>query len=47
MEYLVSSREVARVDPAQPEPMIIICFLRVAILLRIEEKAYTIGGSEV
>ena len=34
MEYLVSSSEVARVEPAQPEPMIIISFLGVVILLR-------------
>jgi len=52
MEYLFESRVVARVEPAQPEPMISISFRAVAILLRIEllrieEKKGRIGGSEV
>ena len=47
MEYLFESRVVARVEPAQPEPMISISFRAFAILLRIEEKKGRIGGSEV
>jgi hypothetical protein len=38
MEYLVSSREVARVEPAQPEPIMRISFLEEAMLLKMWDE---------
>jgi hypothetical protein len=47
MEYLFESRVVARVEPAQPEPMFSISFRAVAILLSRKKKKGRIGGGEV